>query len=154
MSEKRLTDYTLAEVQATCSKFAKQHEVGILQWRCEVCPFSDVGGNTCLWRQNPFSWKCALFTPAEFDLMRRTGARYITMSDMKSDISKDVVELWDERQRPSMNERGIFLAPRYDAPLLRTDSRLFPSIHPGEFWDVEALLAEMDGGGAGGAQGH
>lgn len=32
----------------------------------------------------------------------------------------------------------------WDAPLLRTDKRLFPSIHPGEFWDVAALLADQN----------
>lgn len=144
MSEKRLTDYTLAEVQATCSKFAKQHDAGILTWRCEVCPFRDVAGDTCLWRKNPFTWKCDLFTPAELALMKQTGARYITMSDMKTDTLKDIVELWDERQRPSMNEHGVFKSPHWDAPLLRTDKRLFPSIHPGEFWDVAALLADQN----------
>lgn len=128
MSGKPLMDYTLAEVKEICKA----------QGPCNAeCPL--FGKNDgCLVSSNPCYWRLPYLTDAEAELLRLTGAKFVSR-DRYDTTGADFIALWSGQPR----EAGqIFCAPEFYLGQLK--GPLFPPIPPGVCWEVAKLLGEKE----------
>lgn len=120
----------LMEVRGICSK----HQCG------DGCPFEAEGSRRCLFGTTPPSdWDFPIVTPPERELLRLTGARYVSRDEHAS-----LVDMWSEQ--PTKQHYGAFRAGGTHIGVLIRD--LMPSIPSGTCMDVAALLGEGSVDGA------
>ncbi len=133
MSGKLLDEYTTAEVKAIC----------VAHPLCKGCPFVETKGLNCRFSGCPGGWGLPSITEPERELLRLTGAKFISRNNSDSQYNIEVI-LWNDR--PVMWEEGkkkgkIEWFNGAGTPIVgRLSATLFPSVLPGMCLDVAALL--------------
>ena len=114
---------------------------------CETCDFAGEGSRRCVFGTAPADWEFPIFTPSERELLRLTGAKFVSRD--ACGVNRDNVRLW--RARPvRLNGSGgdrdgggyLAVGSQSDALCGCLPAELFPGISPGVCWDVAVLLGE------------
>ncbi len=106
-----------------------------------ACPFVGVGSKRCAFGIDPVDWEFNVFTKPERDLLRLTGAKFISRD--KQGPYCGSVNLWSVQ--PEKRADGTFCVSLSTPCMIninRLSAELFPSVPPGVCWDVTVLLGE------------
>lgn len=134
MSDKPLARYTLGELHQICKTV-----------RCKSCPVVLAGIHRCPFRGFPNAWHLDIITEPERELLRLTGAKFISRNGGPT-AATDVVVLWPARPElyePVKKEGKIeWFNSTGEKIVGELSVSLFPSIPPGVCWAVAELLGE------------
>ncbi len=103
-----------------------------------ACPFAGVGSKRCAFGIDPVDWEFNIFTKPERDLLRLTGAKFISRDEVTDAGEPDKVYLWENC--PREDEDGTFSSS--GGPVGQLTAALFPSIPSCICLNVTALLGE------------